>query len=230
MVDLAPAPSAARLGVRRARSPYGLPETRVTSRPGDEDRLATGRPPDDAPDRRLPRERAVAIPNGRLERVRELVAEGPASDRNKRCFRAPGNADRPCAATGPITARERDLDDPHAASLELRPHGRAGNLTRPRTKPRGVDHRRRLSARRAASLARKGPACRASAFHPPARDVQPRRRRDWSVERSPLNPRSPQRRPGAAWHCGHHSSSHVWRSLTTASGNATAGETVATLA
>jgi hypothetical protein len=128
MVDLAPAPSAARLGVRRARSPYGLPETPVTSRPGDEDRLFTGRPPDDAADRRLPHERAVAIPNGRLERVRELVAECPASDRNKRCFRAPGNADRPCAATGPIKAGERNLDDPHAAELELRPHARAGNL------------------------------------------------------------------------------------------------------
>ena len=178
VVDLAPAAIAARLGARRASSPYGLPETRVTSRPGDEDRLVIGRPPDDAADRRLPRERAVAIPNGRLERVRELVAEGPASDRNKRCFRAPGNADRPCAATGPITAGERDLDDPHAASLELRPHGRAGNLARPRTKPRGVDRRRRLSARRAASLARKGLACRASALHPPARDVQPRRRQE----------------------------------------------------
>ena len=41
-----------------------------------------------------------------------------------------------------------------------------------------MDHCRRLSARRAARLARKGRARRAPALHPPARDVQPRRRQE----------------------------------------------------
>jgi hypothetical protein len=41
-----------------------------------------------------------------------------------------------------------------------------------------MDHRRRLSARRAARLARKGRARRASAPDPPAPDVQPRRRQE----------------------------------------------------
>ena len=144
-------------------------------------------------------ELAVPIPDGPLERERELVTSTPSLDLDEFITVQATQRDRsrpPPAAGAP---QERDRRDRRTTTLELLPYSSATRkLAAPGSQPRRMRLGGLMTGRRAAQLARQRLAGRARTLSPATRNVEDLPRTRVLARRIPIRSAASARRHPAA--------------------------------
>jgi hypothetical protein len=154
------------------RSRGELLERALAALAADEDTPVLTRPDDLTGDPRMPREGPEAIPDGRFERVTELVARGSPLDLDQLVALQLEQPDRVRAPTSASTVRERNDGDGRIPAAELVPDRRTpDHLVATGPQPSRVDVRGLPAGRRRAAFAGPCLAGRARTLKPPACDV-----------------------------------------------------------
>jgi hypothetical protein len=156
-------------------------------------------------------EDSVAIPNRRLQRVRELVTAGPALDIDQLARLNPARGDRP-----DTTALARPTRNDTTATVAPRRSSSAQTSAHATSSVRPLRNRAVCGweASRPDGVRHTSPAIARHVGHNRHRHPRPICSHG-AGSRFFLNDRCRQRAPGAARQSGHHSSSHTRRSLIT---------------